>query len=246
MRELWTGIFVVGGILIGVWVYVFMINYSSHRNGYTIYAVCDNAGGLNERHEIRYKGVEVGYVKNVKIVKNKVLITAYISDEIKLHKPAYATIEDLSMIGGSRVLCLHSSDDTTSDIVMAGDTIRAIRTSLWQDISNLSMTIKNVLNEGKWEEIVGLIESMRKSIASLKEGLDVGSDVKRVVNRTDSLVMRIDRIMDKIENGEGSIGRAVYEDSLYDNLIKVLSDIDTLVSDIKENPERYIKIKLFK
>ena len=48
--------------------------------------------------------------------------------------------------------------------------------------------------------------------------------------------------MVSIENGEGSIGKLMKEDGLYDNLESATKELEELLKDIKLHPKRYFRI----
>ncbi len=52
-------------------------------------------------------------------------------------------------------------------------------------------------------------------------------------------------VMDKIDQGQGSLGRLVNDDVLYDELAATLREMRALTADVKENPRRYITLRVF-
>ncbi|MBC8366766.1 MCE family protein [bacterium] len=50
---------------------------------------------------------------------------------------------------------------------------------------------------------------------------------------------------DQMEAGQGTLGRLVAEDDLYVRLESTVSEVDSLVADIKANPRRYFNFELF-
>ncbi|NGM90782.1 MCE family protein, partial [Parapusillimonas sp. SGNA-6] len=52
-------------------------------------------------------------------------------------------------------------------------------------------------------------------------------------------------ITDKISRGEGSLGLLVHDDKLYNNLSSASAELDALVSDLKTNPGKYLKLSIF-
>jgi phospholipid/cholesterol/gamma-HCH transport system substrate-binding protein len=52
-------------------------------------------------------------------------------------------------------------------------------------------------------------------------------------------------IMDKINNGNGSIGQLVNDDSLYIGLEKSSRELNLLLEDIRLHPKKYVKLSLF-
>jgi phospholipid/cholesterol/gamma-HCH transport system substrate-binding protein len=53
------------------------------------------------------------------------------------------------------------------------------------------------------------------------------------------------RITDRINAGEGTAGKLLTDDSLYINFTRALDRTDALLKDFRENPGRYIRIRLF-
>ncbi|MBN1479905.1 MCE family protein [candidate division KSB1 bacterium] len=55
----------------------------------------------------------------------------------------------------------------------------------------------------------------------------------------------IKAITAKLNQGEGTAGQLLTNAKLYDDLVRVTTDLDSLVNDIRENPKRYVTIKVF-
>jgi len=58
-------------------------------------------------------------------------------------------------------------------------------------------------------------------------------------------VEALKRLVDNINNPDGSVGRLLTEDDVYNSVDSLLTDIDDLISKIKENPKKYLKISVF-
>ncbi|MBL0104400.1 MAG: hypothetical protein IPP51_12000 [Bacteroidetes bacterium] len=50
--------------------------------------------------------------------------------------------------------------------------------------------------------------------------------------------------MEKMNKGEGTLGQLVNNDSLYHNLNSTARDLDSFISDFKQNPRKYLKVSL--
>jgi phospholipid/cholesterol/gamma-HCH transport system substrate-binding protein len=59
------------------------------------------------------------------------------------------------------------------------------------------------------------------------------------------LTARMDTLLVRIERGEGTAGKLIQDEALYDELKSLSKSTRNLVEDIKQNPARYIKIKIF-
>ena len=51
--------------------------------------------------------------------------------------------------------------------------------------------------------------------------------------------------MAQVNSGQGTIGKLIKNDSLYNNLNKSSEDLDKLLKDLRINPERYMHISVF-
>jgi phospholipid/cholesterol/gamma-HCH transport system substrate-binding protein len=60
-----------------------------------------------------------------------------------------------------------------------------------------------------------------------------------------SLSLSLKNLTQKIESGEGTLGKLVSDSTLYDELKKTSRNVDELITDIKKNPGKYLKLSLF-
>jgi phospholipid/cholesterol/gamma-HCH transport system substrate-binding protein len=49
----------------------------------------------------------------------------------------------------------------------------------------------------------------------------------------------------KINGGQGTLGRMVNDPHLYQNSDSLVTELRSLVADIKKNPKRYINLRVF-
>jgi phospholipid/cholesterol/gamma-HCH transport system substrate-binding protein len=52
-------------------------------------------------------------------------------------------------------------------------------------------------------------------------------------------------VMDKIDRGEGSLGRLVNDTTLYGEMAATLREVRELTADVKENPRKYVTVRVF-
>jgi phospholipid/cholesterol/gamma-HCH transport system substrate-binding protein len=52
-------------------------------------------------------------------------------------------------------------------------------------------------------------------------------------------------VLDKIDQGRGTLGRLVNDPSLYVELNQTLREMSQLAADIRERPSRYINLRIF-
>ncbi|HEX7077329.1 MAG TPA: MlaD family protein [Candidatus Eisenbacteria bacterium] len=93
-----------------------------------------------------------------------------------------------------------------------------------------------------------------KTIASENKGQvttsvqDFGEASRKLSSLADQLSVTataLDRVVDRIDSQQGSLGKAIADSSLYHEMRETLRNTNDLVRDIKKNPKRYLKIGLF-
>ncbi len=63
--------------------------------------------------------------------------------------------------------------------------------------------------------------------------------------RLDVLTGRGEQLLNKMEAGEGTLGKLVTRDELYTRADKLLTDVEALVDDVKKNPAKYFRFSVF-
>lgn len=61
----------------------------------------------------------------------------------------------------------------------------------------------------------------------------------------DGLLTSVRNLLENINDPDGTVGQLINNDSMYNSVDSLLSDIDELVRKIQENPKKYIKISVF-
>ena len=103
------------------------------------------------------------------------------------------------------------------------------------------------------ENVAQLTTNLNELIKENRESIDnTIALTENTVSHFDSTLIKIDMISDdlhqisnQISSGQGTLGKLATDPLLYDNLIRVTESADSLLMDIKENPKRYFKVKIF-
>ncbi len=92
-------------------------------------------------------------------------------------------------------------------------------------------------NTGKIDNIIGNFSTLSDSLAK--------SNLKSAINEADKTLAEFNKLVKQINSGQGTLGKLVKNDSLYNNLNKASEDLDKLMKDLRINPERYVHISVF-
>jgi phospholipid/cholesterol/gamma-HCH transport system substrate-binding protein len=110
--------------------------------------------------------------------------------------------------------------------------------SLYESFNNLE-SFSSMLQEQEDE-----IASMTKHLNSISEALDSAA-LGRLAEELSIASGAFTQVLDQVNSGQGSAGKLIYSDSLYNQLLCLLSDLDSLVIDLNENPQDYVRFSLF-
>ncbi len=132
------------------------------------------------------------------------------------------------------------------------ESFRGTLAHLERTMANVSAVSATV--EGKSDELEDFIENL--SALSHKFGAIVDkadtavggvSDFVASLNESDiqSIVTSFKVLLENINDPDGTIGKLLVDNSVYDSVDALLSDVDTLIRKIQENPKKYIKISVF-
>jgi phospholipid/cholesterol/gamma-HCH transport system substrate-binding protein len=99
-------------------------------------------------------------------------------------------------------------------------------------------------NKPKLDSTFSYLETTTSNLANLSDSL-AQVDIKAMATNFEATLESFDAIMKKIDNGEGSIGKLVNDEKLYNNLEAASKELEELLRDLKENPKRYVHISVF-
>ena len=110
-------------------------------------------------------------------------------------------------------------------------------------IKNLSGTVKD-LKYGVNKEINkldGMLDDLKKVTDKSEELSSTITELKKSSESFAKSTEKFNKILNKIDNGEGTMGKLVSDSALYENMNNLVNEMRTLVDDIKENPAKYMK-----
>lgn len=156
--------------------------------------------------------------------------------------------------------------DQISDLILSLDSVVGsvneiidpkFRADLRSGVSSLSSTARS-LDEAELKATLMNINSITAMLAdnsekftstfsSLESVADtlVAADLYGSINNLKSSLERASSLISNLNQGEGTAGKLITNDSLYTNLSNSLGSLDMLLQDMKTNPKRYVHFSLF-
>ena len=104
-----------------------------------------------------------------------------------------------------------------------------------ENLNGLTLNLKDASTELK-----PLLSDANVFMDSLNN-LELSSTLESVSSSMDNLNL----LLKNLNEGEGSMGKLLHDDSLYYYLTRTAADLDSLFIDLRENPERYVQVSVF-
>ena len=288
-----VGTFTVIVILVSWWGIKWLGGQNILHSDNIYYVYYDDVSGLQESSRVKLRGVEVGNVRSIELMDDKVMVEIAIEDKYAEMIPdnSVAEIGSSGLMGGMEIYIVQGDSETimedggTFEGRVRPDMLGTLAEQGGSLIENLNTTVTNVnaLLDNNSEEIgqlVANLESMTASIDSLLasssgdiEGAisdlhtftsTLSENAERIdamlanletfsgdladadlVNQLTATVDSLNSVLASIENGEGSVGKLLNDEELYNSLNTASDNLGLLLEDIKTNPKRYINISVF-
>lgn len=130
----------------------------------------------------------------------------------------------------------------TEDVSSTGATVRRAAAQLDSTLTRL----ESATAEGELQEI---FENTRETSATLRELADElrtnSRRMDQVLTRADSTFLGARAFVDGLNRGEGALGRLARDTVLYETTVATLSELRSLLEDLKRRPGKYFNFSIF-
>lgn len=213
LTEIRVGLFFVVGIIAFLGIIFSVRELTFFKGTYILKVEFDFAEGLRPASPVRFCGVDVGEVKNVEITKKDdrptVVVYAKIQNDINIPRGSYFFINSLSLFG-EKYLEITPPAEGVSGYLVKDDTVVGLS----------PIPLFNVF--------VTFNKTMKEISDFVKEG-KIKTSFENTMSNMEAISAKINSLIDDMKNKEGTIGRFLYDDSLYQKT-------EEFVEDLKNNP----------
>lgn len=137
-------------------------------------------------------------------------------------------VANLSKISGSLVV------STASVQQMLNQQTGAVA----QSMNNLNSFTGNLARNN--EKITGTLNNLQTTSNNL-----ASADINGTVGQLRQTVERLNTSIEKLDSKDGTIGKLLNDNQIYDNLANTTRSLNILMDDIRVNPKRYVTISIF-
>jgi len=213
--------------------------------------------------EVRLPVDSRAYLKNLGLVGEKFIDIVPGTSSEYLDEGSYiqgAAEGDFASLTGSVEEVVGQAGDLLQKLLEAFDSVfddatrRNVRESLLH-LKRISATLDD--NSENFNELLANLQSVSSNIdemlterrRQIEESISnlhsATGRLEGVLARMDSSLTVMQAVLAKIDNEEGTVGKVIASDELYNNMKQLQMEIDELLQDLKRRPQKYINMKVF-
>lgn len=159
-------------------------------------------------------------------------LTELVNDKLS---PLQEKIESMVVSADSVLLSLNSVLNNEAKLEIQSSITNF--SSTVADLKSSASTLDEMLNTNK-NQINNIISNVNETSKEL-------SNLSIVVDNLTQSSNSIEKIVNEISNGDGSLNKLIFEDDLINSLDAASKNINLLIKDLRLNPKRYVHFSLF-
>ena len=111
------------------------------------------------------------------------------------------------------------------------------------DLTYVSTDLKRLMNN----QVPRIVNNADTAVANLNIVVaDIKkADIKSTVGRVDKAVDNVNGLITDVRSQEGTLGQLIYNKSLYNHIDATVISADSLLTDLKAHPKRYVHFSVF-
>ena len=113
-------------------------------------------------------------------------------------------------------------------------------------LNHSAVSLNTILdgNRDKLDNSFKNFDVLTANFAKLSDSLNAAG-LGRTLASLESTMGSLDKVTQKIENGDGTLGLLLKDKELYTNLNNATLELDLLLQDLRLNPKRYVNVSVF-
>ncbi len=258
-NEARVGIFIVIVIIIFIILSVQIGELTfSKKDTYTITMVFSSVEGLNTGSPLELAGVDVGIVTGISLNRDySAVVTAAIDEEIKLPINSTASISTKGVLGDKIIILTPGSSDNTIEPGgnLARTTVPPSVDRLLMQVGELATNLTELTgalnaafgDEDALKNILNNIKSFSEDSATLvsqnRENITIVISQLREITENFAVVSEgllsssedFNEIISAVNAGRGTMGRLVYDDTLYVSMTQFMDNMSRFTSRLNED-----------
>lgn len=218
------GIFVALVVLAAVLILEVVGGLDLFRRGYTVKAMFDTVQELKVGDRVKMAGVPVGRVEEIKLQgeENKVLVVMKLNRHTPVRTDSKAIVKFAGLLGQNFVSI--DFGNPGSPIVKDGQLINSGEqpdlSAIMGKVDDVMKGVKNLTDSFTGEKIDNLLGPFTDFMRANRGPLT-------------ATIANLQAVSAQISKGEGTVGRLIYKDDLYNSALNTVSNLQDVASEVK-------------
>ena len=216
------GVFVALVVVAAVVIVETLGGVETFRGGYHVQAQFNAVQDLKTGSSVKMAGVEIGRVEKIALLDNKVSVTMKLHADAVVRTDSKAVIKFAGMMGMNFVSLDFGSPDAPKAVdgtVLATEEqpdLNAIMTKLDGATTGMQNLFKNFTGD-KIDNLIGPLTDF----------------IKQNSSHLSATITNIENISGQIAGGQGTVGKLIYSDSLYNSALATVTNLQSAVAEVQ-------------
>ncbi|MCF8379169.1 MAG: MlaD family protein [Bacteroidales bacterium] len=176
--------------------------------------------------------------KQLKPLKNKAEALMFSIDSVLTMLQSLFSVANTNNIAKSVEHIANSFENLEGATSTLDTLLGSQKNRLGNIVSNIESVTNNLKqNEDQFNHLMNNLSSFSDTLAAVK--------FAQTMNNVNETMKQMADITSKINQGEGTIGLLINNDSLYINLENTTRELDMLIRDLRTNPKKYVRFSVF-
>jgi phospholipid/cholesterol/gamma-HCH transport system substrate-binding protein len=215
-----VGIFVILGIVVLTLLTVRVGKIAVRERGYQVYTLVDSAAGLDKNSPVRIAGVEVGKVESIALAGAKAKVTLRLPMKVKIPAGSKVFVKSAGLLGEKYIE------------IAPGPGPGVVKANAELEEGGPSMDVDRVLTQ--LSSIGGDIKAVTQSLSQTLGGKEGEKSLREIVTGAKQTVENLQNITQTIDQGQGTLGKLVKDDTLYRETKETVVSLNQVVKSIEE------------
>jgi phospholipid/cholesterol/gamma-HCH transport system substrate-binding protein len=218
------GIFVALAVIAAVLILEIVGGVERFERGYRLYALFNTVQDLKEGDRVKMAGVEVGRVERISLeeTNNKVMVTMKIRSNVQVKTDSIATVKFTGLLGQNFVGLDFGSRNAplAAPGTVLASTEQPDLSAMMAKLDNVATGVENLTKSFTGDKIDNLLGPFTDFLKANRVPLTAA-------------IANVQAVSSQIASGKGTVGKLIYDDSLYTSAYRAVTNLEDTASQIK-------------
>lgn len=124
------------------------------------------------------------------------------------------------------------------------DNLASISSTVKANDRNISDALANLADVTRQLKAAGIDKTAMKASGALDSVTLSLNTLRTTLNSSTRAIGRVDSLTERLLRGEGSVGKALTQEDLYNNIVSTTRHLHLLLQDLRMHPERYTNVRV--